>query len=122
MNTGTTTSRRRSSPHNPADLLQGEEMIQEFILGMLEEGDERLIPTTLRTVADAVGMTELAKRTRLDRSNLYSALSEGGNPRLDTVAAVVRAFGLKVTLVARVPSETRPKRAAAKRAPSQARA
>lgn len=65
---------------------------------MLEDGDERLIPTTLRTVADAVGMSELARRTGLDRSNLYAALSEAGNPRLDTMAAVARAFGLRVTL------------------------
>jgi probable addiction module antidote protein len=52
----------------------------------------------LRTVADAVGMSELARRTGLDRSHLYSALSEAGNPRLDTMATVAHAFGLRVTL------------------------
>lgn len=67
-------------------------------MAMMEDGDERLIPSTLRTVADAVGMSELARRTGLDRSNLYAALSDTGNPRLDTLAAVARTFGLRVTL------------------------
>lgn len=97
MTTGKTT-KPASRPFNPASYLRDEESIAEFILAMLEDGDERLIPSTLRTVADAVGMSELSRRTGLDRSNLYAALSDAGNPRLDTLAAVAHAFGLKVTL------------------------
>lgn len=97
MTTGKTT-KPASKPFNAADNLRDDAGIAEFILAMLEDGDERLIPITLRTVADAVGMSELARRTGLDRSHLYSALSEAGNPRLDTMATVARAFGLRVTL------------------------
>jgi len=96
MTIGKTTN-PASKPFNPADLLRDDAGIAEFILAMLEDGDERMIPATLRTVADAVGMSELARRTGLDRSNLYSALSDDGNPRLDTMAAVARVFGLRVT-------------------------
>lgn len=97
MATGTTT-KRASELFNAADYLRDDATIAEFIAAMLEEGDERLIPVALRTVAEAVGMSELARRTGLDRSNLYAALSDSGNPRLDTLAAVARAFGLRVTL------------------------
>lgn len=97
MATGKTT-KPASEAFNAADYLRDEAAIAEFITAMLEEGDERLIPATLRTVAEAVGMSELARRTGLDRSNLYAALSDAGNPRLDTLAAVARAFGLRVTL------------------------
>lgn len=97
MLTGKTTN-PASKPFDAASHLRDDAGISEFILAMLEDGDERLIPVTLRTVADAVGMSELSRRTGLDRSHLYSALSESGNPRLDTMATVARAFGLRVTL------------------------
>lgn len=121
MTTGKTT-KPASRPFSPAGYLRDEESIAEFILAMLEDGDERMIPATLRTVADAVGMSELSRRTGLDRSNLYAALSDSGNPRLDTLATVAHAFGLKVTLQrAAKPARKRPvkhpekKRAAPKR-------
>ena len=59
---------------------------------MLADGDERAIPVALRTVADAVGgMTALAERTGLSRETL----SERGNLRLDTLAAILATFGLR---------------------------
>ena len=112
MATGKTTKPAPASkPFNAADHLRDDEGIAEFILAMLEDGDERLIPVTLRTVADAVGMSELSRRTGLDRSHLYSALSESGNPRLDTMASVARAFGLRVTLAPVKPAAKRSARA-----------
>lgn len=64
---------------------------------MLEDGDARVVPVALRTVADAVGgMSVLAKRTGLSRETLYRTLSDKGNPRLDTLVAILRAFGLRL--------------------------
>lgn len=97
MTTGKTT-KPASKPFNAASYLRDDEGIAEYIVAMLDGEDARLIPTTLRTVADAVGMSELARRTGLDRSNLYTALSEGGNPRLETIVAIAGSFGLEVTL------------------------
>jgi probable addiction module antidote protein len=66
---------------------------------MLEDGDARAVPVALRTVADAVGgMTALADKTGLSRETLYRTLSERGNPRLDTLAAILAAFGLRLTV------------------------
>jgi probable addiction module antidote protein len=77
---------------------------------MLADGDERAVPVALRTVADAVGgMTALAKKTGLSRETLYRTLSERGNPRLDTLAAILAAFGLRLSVQ---PRQARPRKRA----------
>ena len=66
---------------------------------MLEDGDARAVPIALRTVAEAVGgMAALADKTGLSRETLYRTLSDRGNPRLDTLAAILAAFGLRLTV------------------------
>ena len=51
------------------------------------------------TQADAVGgMTALADKTGLSRETLYRTLSERGNPRPDTLAVILAAFGLRLTV------------------------
>ena len=55
----------------------------------------------VQTVADAVGgMAELAEKTGLSRETLYRTLSEKGNPRLDTLTAILGAFGLRLSVQA----------------------
>jgi probable addiction module antidote protein len=66
---------------------------------MLEDGDARAVPVALRTMVDAVGgMAALADKTRLSRETLYRTLSQRGNPRLDTLAIILAAFGLRLTV------------------------
>jgi probable addiction module antidote protein len=100
MRTGKTT--KAASPSRPfraADYLRNETEVAAYIEAMLEDGDARAIPVALRTVADAVGgMAALAEKTGLSRETLYRTLSERGNPRLDTLAAILAAFGLRMTV------------------------
>jgi probable addiction module antidote protein len=66
---------------------------------MLADGDARAVPVALRTVAEALGgMGALAQKTGLSRETLYRTLSERGNPRLDTLAAILAAFGLRLSV------------------------
>ena len=66
---------------------------------MLADGDARAVPVALRTVAEALGgMGLLAEKTGLSRETLYRTLSERGNPRLDTLAAILAAFGLRLSI------------------------
>jgi len=52
----------------------------------------------LRDVAEAQkGIAKLALEAQVNRENLYRMLSEQGNPRLDTLKAVLRGVGLKIT-------------------------
>jgi probable addiction module antidote protein len=66
---------------------------------MLVDGDARAVPVALRTIVDAVGgMAALAAKTGLSRETLYRTLSKRGNPRLDTLAVILAAFGLRLTV------------------------
>jgi probable addiction module antidote protein len=87
--------------------LRDERDIAAYIEAMLEDGNAHVVPVALRTVADAVGgMAALAERTGLSRETLYRTLSDKGNPRLDTLAAILHAFGLRIS-VAPVPKRAR---------------
>jgi probable addiction module antidote protein len=44
------------------------------------------------------GMTEIAREAGVSREAMHNALRPEGNPRLDTLARVVRALGLKLTV------------------------
>jgi probable addiction module antidote protein len=66
---------------------------------MLADGDARAVPVALRTIVDAAGgMAALAAKTGLSRETLYRTLSKRGNPRLDTLAVILAAFGLRLTV------------------------
>ncbi len=49
-------------------------------------------------VARSKGMTEIAKKTGLGRQALYTALSDNGNPTLETLSAVLSCLGLELTV------------------------
>lgn len=107
MPTGKTTKPAASAPFRAADYLHGDTDIAGYLEAILEDGDARIVPVALRTVADAVGgMTKLAERTGLSRETLYRTLSDKGNPRLDTLAVILSAFGLRLA-VAPLPRKSR---------------
>ena len=41
---------------------------------------------------------ELAKRSRLNRENLYRTLSEEGNPRLESLVSILSALGYHLSI------------------------
>lgn len=59
-------------------------------------GDTGYIANALGVIARARGMSELARETGLARAALYSALSEDGNPTLDTILKVTRSLGIEL--------------------------
>lgn len=97
MNTGKTTNNAASVPFNAAAYLRPAD-VPGFLAEVLADGDHRALPLALRAAADVVGMTELAARTGLNRETLYRTLSAKGNPRLDTLGAILAAFGLRLTV------------------------
>src|SRR6267143_1150573 len=54
--------------------------------------------TQARDIARSKGMTDIAKAAGLARSNLYKALSPDGNPEFSTVAHVLKALGLRLSV------------------------
>jgi len=92
-----------SVPYRSADYLTCSEDIADYLNAALEDGDERVLLLALRNAAEAIGgMTELARRTGLARESLYRTLSEGGNPRLSSLRAILAAFGVELAVRPRV--------------------
>lgn len=88
-----------SVPFRAAVHLRSDAEIAAYIEAMLADGDARAVPIALRTVAKAVGgMGALAEKTGLSREAIYRTLSASGNPRLDTLALILEAFGLRLSV------------------------
>jgi probable addiction module antidote protein len=85
-------------PFDPADHLQTEEDILYYLEAAMEGNDPKHIASALGDVARSKGMSEVARRAKVGRQALYSALSENGNPTLETLVGVLNALGLQLTV------------------------
>jgi len=84
---------------DPAEYLDNDEVIAEYLSAAVEDPDPNLFLAALGDVAKARGMAQIAKDAGLGRESLYNALSTGTHPRYETVNAVLRALGVKFTIV-----------------------
>ena len=80
------------------ELRADQELAAEYLNAAAAEDDPRIYLTALRTVAEAQGMAKVAKAAGVPRESVYRALSEGGNPRFDTLQAILRAAGFKLAV------------------------
>ena len=69
-----------------------------YLKAALEEDDPRVFLLALRHVAQALGMSQVAADTKLNRESLYKALSKRGNPSLQTLNAVLDSLGFRLTV------------------------
>lgn len=61
--------------------------------------DEVAFLTALRDIAEAQGgLAKLAKKTDLNRQNLYKALSAKGKPKFDTVETLLQGIGFRFSV------------------------
>jgi probable addiction module antidote protein len=80
-------------------LLKDPKEREAFINAALEDGDPKILLSVLKDCAEAMGgMTWLAKETHLTRASLYKILSDEGNPKYDSLAKVLRPFGLRLAV------------------------
>jgi probable addiction module antidote protein len=91
---------RDTSRWDAADSLETKEDIAAYLDAVLEDGDPDLLKAALGDIARAKGMTEIAQAAGLGRANLYKALSPEGNPEFATVAKVLKALGLRLSVAA----------------------
>lgn len=69
-----------------------------YLNAALEDGSQDVFLLALRDVANARGLTHLARETSLNRENMYRILSEKGNPQLSSLTALLDALGLKLAV------------------------
>lgn len=93
---------KASTPHDfeyLIDLLKEPKMVAEYLSDALAEGNMELFKQALDNVAKAKGgYTQLAETTGLNRQSLYRSLSKDGDPKLSTLAKILPAFGVNITL------------------------
>ncbi len=78
-------------------MLSDKERALAYLNAALEERDPRVFLIALRNVTHAQGgIAEVAARSGLNRESLYRALSEKGNPSVQTLAAVLGALGARL--------------------------
>ena len=76
-----------------ADYLDDEEMIDEYLNTVIEDGDNNDLKIAIGHVAKSVGMTKIAEKTGMSRASLYKALSDDSKPQFETIMKVLRAIG-----------------------------
>jgi probable addiction module antidote protein len=90
-------------PFDISEYLDSEERIVGVLSAAAEDEDPNVLLGALMHAAKARGMMEVAKAAGLNRESLYKALKPGAHPRFETVQAVLRALGVKLSVTARHP-------------------
>jgi probable addiction module antidote protein len=85
-----------TTPFDVAKYITEPEDVIDFLNDALESGHAPYIAKVLGMVARSEGMTKLATKTGMNRQALYTALSENGNPTLETLLKVMSALGVKL--------------------------
>jgi probable addiction module antidote protein len=81
-----------------ADYLDDESTIAAYLSEMIASGDVDLLLSAIKDVARARGMAQIAKDAGVGRESLYKSLEAGSKPRFETVAKIVQAMGLKLSV------------------------
>jgi probable addiction module antidote protein len=86
------------SKFDVVDYLGAEKDIAAYLSAVLEDGDPALFVAAIGDIAKAKGMSEIAKKSGVTRESLYRALKIEARPRFETVAKVVHALGMRLTI------------------------
>ena len=88
------------APFDFASYLDNEETIAEYLTAAMEDENPDALLSALADVAKARGMAQVARDAGLGRESLYKALAPGSHPRHATIAAVMKAMGVRMSVVA----------------------
>lgn len=80
--------------------LQDPKLASAYLNEALKDEDPRIFLLALKNVCEAQGeeMTDLARRTKLSRENLYRILSKKGNPKLNNIISLLNAVGFQLSV------------------------
>lgn len=90
---------RETTKWDMADVLDSDEAIAAYLEAVFEDGDADEMRRALGHVARARGIADLADAAGITRSGLYKALGEDGNPSFATVAALLKALGVRLAVL-----------------------
>lgn len=80
--------------------LQDPDEAIEYLNAALDDEDPRIFLLALKNVleAQAVDLSTVARKTDLNRENLYRMLSKRGNPKLTSLRSVLHTIGLQLSV------------------------
>ncbi|NJN37865.1 MAG: putative addiction module antidote protein [Acaryochloridaceae cyanobacterium CSU_3_4] len=79
--------------------LQDPEFAQVYLEEALKDGFPNFLIALRHVVLARQGMNDLANEIEVGRESLYKSLSEEGNPPFVTIAKVIEALGLRLSIV-----------------------
>ena len=82
------------------DFLDSDEALVEYLNAALAENDPKYFAKALGNVARAKGMSSISEVSGVGRQSLYRALSEEGNPRIDTLFKILEALNVRLAVTA----------------------
>ena len=85
-----------TTPFDGAQYFTTPESVIELLNDAFESAHAPYIANALGVAARSEGMTRLAAKTGVNRQALYTALSENGNPTLETLLKVLGAMGVRL--------------------------
>jgi probable addiction module antidote protein len=94
---------KRTTPYAPwlLDKLKDPKIAVQFLKASRESPEDFL--KALRKVAEAYQVAKVAEAAGRQRESVYRMLSEEGNPRLDSLWAVLHAMGLRINVEVELP-------------------
>ncbi len=79
--------------------LQNPKAAAAYLNAALEDEDPQVFLIALKDIADANGgISKLANETDLNRESLYRTLSTKGNPRFNSLVAILHACNLNIAI------------------------
>jgi probable addiction module antidote protein len=89
----------KTAPYDVAEFLETPEEMAAYLEACIQEsdGDAAFIAKSLRDIARAKGMNQVARDSGLSRESLYKALSGDRSPSFDTILKVISALGLQLS-------------------------
>jgi probable addiction module antidote protein len=81
---------------DPATHLTSADDVAANLDAALQDGDPQLVVAVLGDVANAKGMSQVAREAGLGRESLYKSLSSSRNPELATILKAISALGLQL--------------------------
>ena len=85
-------------PFDAAEFLNTPEACRSFLEEAFSSDDSAIITHAIGVLARAQGMTRIAKDAGLGRESLYKSLTADGHPSFETIHAVVKALGFRLTI------------------------
>ncbi|MDK4564122.1 putative addiction module antidote protein [Kingella kingae] len=95
----------KTIPFDPTRYLKTDEEIAIYLevaaAEAAEANDNRILLKAIETAAKAKGMMQVAKDAGVSRESLYKSLASDAKPRFDTIAKVLDALGMKITVTSK---------------------